>query len=157
MVANGIHNMTVIDNGVNDQSFAYISTILSYIFGDPHSWIQIFLASCFLFYGAYFVTLGRVSIDGHWKTHIYKYENQSIQTNHIYSKVRHPIYCGQNYMAIGTSIILDTMFCVLFPVMLVIFNSKRATREELELSRMNNIDYSSYKRNVPFGMWYPFL
>lgn len=152
-----VHQMNNLDADIEVNSLFYISNLLKLVFSSAANTIQIILATILLFGGAVMVTMGRVSIDGYWKTHIYKYENQSIQKKHIYSKVRHPIYNGQNYMAIGTALIFDTVFCLLFPVALIIFNSKRANNEEEELSKITGLKYGSYKRNVPYFMWYPFM
>lgn len=152
-----IHKMTIYETGIDPESGLYISYWISFVFKSYGPVVGLIVATGFLVYGAYLVTLGRVSIDGQWKTHIYKYENPRLQENFIYSKVRHPIYNGQNYMAIGTSIVLDTVFCIIFPLAVIFYNTKRSINEEAELSKMVGINYKEYKRSVPISMWYPFF
>ena len=117
--------------------------------------LLIILGFCFLSGGLALVALGRVQINGLWRTHICKFENHILQTEGVYSQVRHPIYNGQNYMAIGTFFVLDTFSALIFPIAVWGFNYLRAHREEQELEKFQDLAYLDYKRNVHRSMCWP--
>lgn len=133
----------------------YLSNWFTFI---PSGYVEsIFIAIgiILLSVGLVFVALGRVQLNGQWKTDIYRFENHKIYTDGVYSTVRHPIYNGQNYMAIGTLFILDTMAAMIFPIAVICYNYLRSLREEAELKKMNDLDYEGYVRNVHRSMFWP--
>lgn len=106
--------------------------------------------------GLVLVTLGRVRINGYWRTHIYRFEKNKLQTEGIYKIMRHPIYSGQIYMSLGTALAMDSFLIAIFLFLPVFYiNKLRAKREEIELAKL--LDYENYTRNVPIAMLFPFI
>ena len=105
--------------------------------------------------GFYWLVRGRVYIDGYWTAHIYRYKEQRVVADGAYSRVRHPIYCGQIYIAVAIWIACNNWWLVFLPVMTILYNWMRASREEMELDRILGGAYTEYRKKVPCFLLHP--
>lgn len=108
-------------------------------------------------YGFYWLVGGRVYINGYWTAHIYRYEEQRLISSGAYSRIRHPIYCGQIYITIAIWIACNNLWLTFFPVMTFGYSWMRAAREEKELDRILAGLYSEYKKTCPNFLFHPLL
>jgi protein-S-isoprenylcysteine O-methyltransferase Ste14 len=101
--------------------------------------------------GFLILILGRVEIDGLWGPHVYEYstpEYKKIIKSGIYNKMRHPIYFGQGTLALSTFIISQSLWFVMFPLLVTGINSFRAYVEERNLLQIFGAEYEDYKKEV---------
>ena len=108
---------------------------------------------CLLSIGFIFAVYGRVTLSELWGPNIYSYvdsdqEKAVLVQSKAYDWVRHPIYCGQIFMTIGTFLIVQSFYLALFPILVVIFSFVRATNEEKDLADRFGDDYRQYKNRV---------
>lgn len=77
----------------------------------------------------------------------YPVEHGQLRTSGAYSLVRHPIYSGILFMALGWSLYRFSMPGVVFDVLLFVFFDRKAAREELWLIERFP-GYEAYRQRV---------
>jgi protein-S-isoprenylcysteine O-methyltransferase Ste14 len=65
----------------------------------------------------------------------------------LYSIVRHPIYCGVILMAVGWSLLVNSMAALLLSFALIVFFDRKAAREEVWLMAKFP-EYVAYRQRV---------
>lgn len=118
-------------------------------------WVLPFIYVLLGLWGMFLVIIGRIYINGYWTNHIYKYNNYTLVQRGIYRRVRHPIYGGQVYLAVSVWLACNNFFVVFLPVLALIYNHKRAMREEAYLNDLTNGKYNDYTKKTPCFMYYP--
>ncbi|MEN3068816.1 isoprenylcysteine carboxylmethyltransferase family protein [Uliginosibacterium sediminicola] len=101
--------------------------------------------------GLFVVAAARAALNGYWGPHIYEYEDPKdsiLIKKGIYGQLRHPIYLGQIFMAVGTLILSDSIIFLLFAVPLSLFNVVKAQRESRYLHRKFGDSFVEYKNTV---------
>lgn len=106
--------------------------------------------------GLIIAAFARAALNGYWTPYIMDYdgENKKIIDYGIYGIMRHPIYVSQALLAVGTALLSNSWFVVLFPLSLAYINYKRASREEKYLLRTfakgnsTNNNYKLYANKV---------
>jgi len=94
---------------------------------------------------------GRVEIDGLWGPHVYEYSDQNFQRivkTGFYKHMRHPIYFGQATLALSTFVLSQTLWFVIFPLLVMVVNAFRAYIEEKNLLELYPIEYEEYRKEV---------
>lgn len=125
---------------ISDREFILSDDIkLSYTLGT--------LGFILLTIGLTFAILGRVALDGQWGPNIYTV-TEKLQTEHIYGWIRHPIYFGQFNMALGTFLVVQSWWIIIFPISTALFAFIRATNEEQYLEEAFSTDFLHYKKTV---------
>jgi protein-S-isoprenylcysteine O-methyltransferase Ste14 len=71
----------------------------------------------------------------------------ALRTRGAYALVRHPLYSGILFMALGWSLYRSSILGLAFDVLLLVFFDRKATREELWLADKFP-DYASYRARV---------
>lgn len=100
--------------------------------------------------GLIVVGLARARLNGYWGPHIYQYEgaDNRLIMDGIYSRIRHPVYCGQVMMATGTMFLADSLVFVIFPVGLLALNFLRIRKEDADLLERFADDFPGYKDKI---------
>ena len=142
--------------------FSYVLTLemffLEYILPESINYVLFAFGFVIGLFGLHLVMQGRIDLDGFWGNHLYRYTgnsaNQIVETG-IYAKVRHPIYGGQVYLSISSFLLTGCLPLILFPVIIFLYNLKRANNEEKWLED-NTEKYIFYKNRVLKKIMYPF-
>lgn len=116
--------------------------------------IRIILSSIIGIGGILLLVIARVHLDGYWTTDIYKYENHKVINKGVYSIVRHPIYAGQIYITISIFLAYNNYWTIFLPLLTIIYNVRRAKKEEDALCEITNGKYLEYKKNTPNSMFF---
>ncbi|NVM17944.1 MAG: isoprenylcysteine carboxylmethyltransferase family protein [Candidatus Lokiarchaeota archaeon] len=78
------------------------------------------------------------------------HRTERIVSSKIYSLIRHPQYFGGVLAHIGISILLSSLFSLIFTPIVILLNLLVAWKEEIELTKEFGEEYKKYKENVPF-------
>ena len=106
--------------------------------------------------GLAFAVWARTILGRNWSANIAFKKGHKLIKHGPYSIVRHPIYSGLIFMAIGTAINIGQVFAfVLLAVYFVGFNGKCRLEEELMLKHFSK-EYNIYKKRVKAIMPYIF-
>ncbi|NVM46815.1 MAG: isoprenylcysteine carboxylmethyltransferase family protein [Candidatus Lokiarchaeota archaeon] len=74
---------------------------------------------------------------------------ERIVSTKIYSLIRHPQYVGGIIAHIGISLLLSSLFSLIFTPLVILLNYLIAWKEEKELVKEFGEKYKKYKENVP--------
>lgn len=77
------------------------------------------------------------------------HRTEKIVSTGVYSKVRHPQYLGGLFAHLGVSVLLSSLFSLLFTPVMISLIYLISKKEEKELIREFGELYKSYMKNVP--------
>lgn len=140
-----------------------ISTVIYYLSGSGedaifplYAWgqneLSINIGFIIMVAGLAIVSFARAAIDGYWgpNIYIYKKDDTKLITTGIYALNRHPVYLGQILMTLGSVFMANQWILIFFPILTLIVNCIRASREDKELSDILGDEFTKYKNTVPF-------
>jgi protein-S-isoprenylcysteine O-methyltransferase Ste14 len=105
---------------------------------------------------AYFNIRARAFLRGYWSDTIVIHTSHIILKNGPFSRVRHPLYASLILFGFGLSFLFLNIFMLALTLLVFIpMMVYRARHEETHLSKLNDPQYVTYRRNVPFLL--PFL
>ncbi len=107
-------------------------------------------------FGLSLIITGRVHLDGYWGAYLFEYSNGNrlVQTG-PYQFIRHPIYAGQIWLAIATTILSNCWLTLLFPLTLWFANQFRARTEDIHLKKEFTDEYKEYEDSTHFYLLIP--
>lgn len=133
----------------------YLTAIPTWIFYAGKIWYigylfrgQIALGTLVTMVGLSLACWSRFVLNGAWSMHMTIREDFKLVTECPYSVIRHPIYCGQLIMCLGTSIATSNVGVFFFFFCgTLIHHCVRAIREEKFLNDVTEGEYQHYFRN----------
>jgi len=77
------------------------------------------------------------------------HRTEQVVSTKLYSIIRHPQYLGGMLAHIGISLILSSLFSLIFTPLVILLNFLVSWKEEKELIKEFGEDYTKYKEKVP--------
>lgn len=113
-------------------------------------WLGLMIA----LYGAVKISTARICLNGYWAIDIYTYKTKhELIKKGPYKTVRHPIYVGQIYLVVGTLLVTQSFEFLLFLLLTIYLNIRRANREEEELCKILGQEYVTYQKDTDKMFW----
>lgn len=129
-----------------------IIIILAILLSTPYARINLQMAglvigAALLGAGACIIAIASRQLGGSLSPSVSPTQDGKLITTGIYSIVRHPMYSGVIIMAIGWSILWGSLLSLVFSIVLAVFFTFKAKKEEKLLSEKYR-DYAAYQAQV---------
>lgn len=99
--------------------------------------------------GAVKISTARIRLNGYWAIDIYTYKTKhELVKDGPYKFIRHPIYIGQIYLVLGTTLVTLSFEFLLFLLLTIYLNIRRANTEEEELCKILGQEYETYQKET---------
>jgi protein-S-isoprenylcysteine O-methyltransferase Ste14 len=92
----------------------------------------------------------RYCIGQYWSSRVTLKEDHRVIRSGPYALVRHPIYTGMQFAAVGTALVAGEWRGVVAVIVIGAAHSRKALREEALLTRELGEEYASYRRGTGF-------